>query len=682
MARYVALGLLSVSLSARAYSVIVDNQGYALTWGSTSVTWYLGTVTTDVTESAATTALNASFQAWNDVGCSAISLKSGGKNNSPATGIAVKWLENNWDFTTGDALAVTTNWQFNGSGVARVEILFNGVDYKWTTSGDDALQDGEADIVETATHEIGHALGLDHSRDLDATMWFTSRPGLDASTLSADDERGACFLYPASPFTSGQVCDACTSNSNCVGGACFDFGAEEGAYCGSVCGAAKPCPAGYSCYNVDGVSTPQCFPDSDHCAPIGGAIPLGEFCYDHETCSSNLCLTTGDSAVCSKSCTPGGSGCPSGFQCLGSGNDGVCYPKGTAALGQPCTSVLDCATGDCAFVDLGNALCVQPCGTGCPSGFSCLSDVCIPKGAGSFGAKCTKDLDCQSLVCSVGACSLTCSSDDDCPGESACNAQGTCTPGPTGGLNAVCGTGGEQCMAAYSCFFEVEGPTGTCQVTCDTRKDQCPAGQLCRRVYQDWIDKVAGVCTSDTSGAFEGQSCAASFCQAGLVCADLGAGLLCHRDCNGLNLLGCPTGYTCVSVAEPGDPKRGACKPPAGADGSDSADGADGATDATDGVDGSDGVDAVDGIDGTDDRTDGATDAATDAADGAAVDESDASPVVDGADGTGSAKSSGRGRGSSCTTTSSAPSGWAVGLVVFGLLVVLARRQWRRSWDA
>jgi hypothetical protein len=309
--------------------------------------------------------------------------------------------------------------------------------------------------------------------------------------------------------------------------------------------------------------------------------------------------------------------------------------------------------------------------------------VCIPKGAGSFGAKCTKDLDCQSLVCSVGACSLTCSSDDDCPGESTCNAQGTCTPGPTGGLNAVCGTGGEKCMAAYSCFFEVEGPTGTCEVTCDTRKDQCPAGQLCRRVYQDWIDKVAGVCTSDTSGAFEGQSCAASLCQAGLVCADLGAGLLCHRDCNGLNLLGCPTGYTCVSVAEPGDPKRGACRPPSAPDGSDSADGADstdgfdgadGATDATDGVDVVDGADGVDATDGTDGSTDNA-------ADGASVDASDGSPTVDGDGGTDGTKSSGRGRAAGCTTTSQVPPGGLSILVLFGLLLAFSRRHQRPSWN-
>lgn len=71
---------------------------------------------------------------------------------------------------------------------------------------------GDFDVQSVATHEIGHALGLDHSGIAAAVMYPFGDVGQSQTrTLSVDDSAGIAFLYPAAAFSaatgtiSGQV---------------------------------------------------------------------------------------------------------------------------------------------------------------------------------------------------------------------------------------------------------------------------------------------------------------------------------------------------------------------------------------------------------------------------------------------------------------------------------------------
>jgi hypothetical protein len=614
-----------VAQSADAYVVLYKNNGDARTWSDTPITWrFAASGSNDVSNDEALTAITSAFDSWENIGCSTVSFNYGGLTSSyPNNGIYVAFEEDSWDVTVADAAGVTTNWSFGsfGGGVNKVDIFLNGVDFTWATSGADNPGATVSDIESVVAHEIGHAIGLDHSRERTATMWFTAYPGQaeEQQSLDADDKRAACFLYPATDFNDGLVCDACFEGSNCANGVCLNYGAE-GAFCGQACSASNGCPEGFGCYQLQGVTTPQCLPDNDHCAPVGGNIGIGDFCYDHATCQSGQCLVLPDSAVCTTDCNPAtGSGCPSDMECIGQGSSGICYPKGDGALGDLCVTPADCASFECVGVGSGQGICTTACATDaqCGNGVLCSFGYCIPQGSTPTGGACSLPTECEGAVCNFGKCTQECETDEECPGDGKC-PNGVCTIGAQGQLGDVCGEGAEVCISGLVCLITTQGATqGVCQESCDVRTDVCSPGKLCKWFYASWSNKVSGYCVDPEGGAGIGEACGGALtCEVGLVCADTESNPKCFQDCNAQNLLGCPSGTKCASLGLESNPKLGACFPTssgggttsgnttggttsgtAGTDGSSQADGIPGTTDGSDGVDGlnMDGTDTTDG---------------------------------------------------------------------------------------
>jgi len=58
-----------------------------------------------------------------------------------------------------------------------------------------------ANLAEVATHEIGHAIGFDHSADSNAIMYFQAHGSGRGATLGSDDIAAVSFLYPGSKST-------------------------------------------------------------------------------------------------------------------------------------------------------------------------------------------------------------------------------------------------------------------------------------------------------------------------------------------------------------------------------------------------------------------------------------------------------------------------------------------------
>ncbi|NOU31262.1 MAG: matrixin family metalloprotease [Polyangiaceae bacterium] len=99
---------------------------------------------------------------------------------------------------------------------------------------------GAIDLPSILTHEAGHALGLAHSLDREATMDPTTEEGeIKKRSLNQDDADGVCAIYPPNgtrPTAAGIIaatpCNLTTAGSSCtpeVSGGCATGGRDAGA---------------------------------------------------------------------------------------------------------------------------------------------------------------------------------------------------------------------------------------------------------------------------------------------------------------------------------------------------------------------------------------------------------------------------------------------------------------------
>ena len=79
--------------------------------------------------------------------------------------------------------------------LVEADVVFN--------NGMDCFLGNSANLAETACHELGHAIGLDHSADPTAIMWQSVRGNGRDATLGADDKAGVLAIYPGSSGGGG-----------------------------------------------------------------------------------------------------------------------------------------------------------------------------------------------------------------------------------------------------------------------------------------------------------------------------------------------------------------------------------------------------------------------------------------------------------------------------------------------
>ncbi len=92
----------------------------------------------------------------------------------------------------GSAVAITTLSSKASGELTDTDIIFNS-SLPFSTN----LADGSFDIQSTLAHELGHALGLDHSNVAGATMFAqVARQNRTLATLTADDMAFAADVYP------------------------------------------------------------------------------------------------------------------------------------------------------------------------------------------------------------------------------------------------------------------------------------------------------------------------------------------------------------------------------------------------------------------------------------------------------------------------------------------------------
>jgi hypothetical protein len=252
----------------------------------------------------------------------------------------------------------------------------------------------------------------------------------------------------------GGVLCSCANNSDCTSALCATssiagdtLNMAVGSFCTKICCTSSDCPSGAVCY-APGTGGQYCVDPTWLGRQKPAAPPTlqgGSSCSTDSQCNSGLCFNGACADTCcsyaSSSCTSPNASCIFGAF---PGKQGIdthfaphCAPRlGNTQTGNPCNNNSDCQGGLC--YDFGGSIgadCTQPCRTSpeCGTDSVCAWDVqgsdvyaaCFPLGMYStFGAPCSNDNQCGSLLCATTNCTGPCFTDMDCSAVSGWH----CTP--------------------------------------------------------------------------------------------------------------------------------------------------------------------------------------------------------------------------------------------------------------
>ncbi|HEY3358153.1 MAG TPA: trypsin-like serine protease [Polyangia bacterium] len=147
-------------------------------------------------------------------------------------------------------------------------------------------------------------------------------------------------------------------------------------------------------------------------------------------------------------------------------NVGTVSPVGCSGA-NPCAAGFDCINGQCVIHSSTGCSDANPCAYG----YDCVSGACVEAGtlpAGTVGASCTANAQCQSGICvggdaPGGYCSQTCGSDHDCPHSAACQDMGgiTLCAAPWSALPPTAATTAKEVGGGCQTGGRAAGPAGT-----------------------------------------------------------------------------------------------------------------------------------------------------------------------------------------------------------------------------
>lgn len=173
---------------------------------------------------------------WNTVPTSRLKLTDGGSYNTadddfhtgelcltggicggtPVPGVSdivVTCNKNSSNFTAGSLLALTLPNVIRGKDIRGAVILLNDL----STTFDQLSYDKKVAVI---SHEIGHAIGLGHSEERAALMYYAVVP--QRNSLGQDDIDGVTYLYPMQFDVFGAGCFlGSTADTPTTGGGSF-----------------------------------------------------------------------------------------------------------------------------------------------------------------------------------------------------------------------------------------------------------------------------------------------------------------------------------------------------------------------------------------------------------------------------------------------------------------------------
>lgn len=206
---------LAVPSTARAYQLEQDPTGAQVRWSS-GLTLYVDPGARSISADQVMAAVQRAAAHWADAAGVKIDVQQesshgqeGYQGQRGDNRSEVIFVEDEWE---GDSDAVATTLITTDTSTHEIvdaDILVNEAEHHFAILPDDAVpgQGLSDDLEGTLTHELGHALGLAHNKDLpEATMYPSTVPGETSKRkLNPDDVQGAQALYGTASAPKGDV---------------------------------------------------------------------------------------------------------------------------------------------------------------------------------------------------------------------------------------------------------------------------------------------------------------------------------------------------------------------------------------------------------------------------------------------------------------------------------------------
>lgn len=163
--------------------------------------------------------LNSAFALWNSIPSSSLKVQIG--NDSTTTpAVLLAGTATDTPLIVCDAAFTATLPDLDADLIAGVGFL-RGTSFRPITNGGLILnaESGKSANVSTVglttakvvvAHEIGHVLGLGHTQDPTALMYYTAGSKQNLA-LSLDDQNGIAYLYPRKEFSNKKLIAGCGS---------------------------------------------------------------------------------------------------------------------------------------------------------------------------------------------------------------------------------------------------------------------------------------------------------------------------------------------------------------------------------------------------------------------------------------------------------------------------------------
>ena len=182
---------------ALGFEVRRDSLGQALQWKRHTIRYKVNpSGDHGLSDSAVETLISAATREWTNPVSGQLAFAHDGNTNldgaDHADNTNVIYFEDNWDEDPA-LLAVTYLWSTTNGEVIGFDMALNAEHHQWTIDGSPEAND----LLNTLSHEFGHALGIDHSPEIElATMYPSSPPGeVTKRDLHIDDVDAVVHLY-------------------------------------------------------------------------------------------------------------------------------------------------------------------------------------------------------------------------------------------------------------------------------------------------------------------------------------------------------------------------------------------------------------------------------------------------------------------------------------------------------